>query len=1433
MKRNVHSQAKANLKLLIALFVLVFFVFTNSKADEYKYSDNWGKAGYTVETLSATKVLINYSVEEFALTEMEVKSEAMQNLQLPGHFLPNNEGAPNLPGTGRYIAIPQGAKATYRILSYRTETFTNINIAPAPRIPLDTETGPPDYNKDQSIYSMNKFYPEEPIKLSDPDMIRGVDMVILGITPFHYNPVIKELVVYRDLKIEVTFTEGNGHFGDDRFRSRWWDPLLADMLLNYESLPKIDYNKSFQAKDDIGCEYLIITPNGAEFQQWADSIKNFRTLQGILTDVVTVSDVGGNTTSAIESYINNAYNNWDIVPAACLLLGDYGTSGNTIISPMWNNYCVSDNIYADVSGNSMPDIVLARMTAQNATHLETMITKFLDHERTPPTNPDYYNNPITALGWQTDRWFQICSESVAGFWEVGQGKSVNRINVGPIASVWSTNQNTPMVLDVFGPNGLGYIPATPGEVNCTWNGNANDVINGVNNGAFMLQHRDHGGETGWSHPAFSNSNINSLTNTDLTFVWSINCLTGKFNYSGECFAEKFHRHTSGGNNAGALGIVAASEISYSFVNDTYVWGAYDNMWPDFLPDYGTTPDSRDVMPAFGNAGGKYFLQQSNWPYNTSNKVHTYNLFHHHGDAFMTVYSEIPQNLTVIHNLILYAGVTSFDITANEGSLIALTVNGEIIGTAEGTGAPLSITIPGQVPPDQVLVTITKQNYYRYESLVDVIPPTGPYVVRQSIEINDVAGNNNGIMETSEAILATLTVENVGVETAENVTVTLQTTDEFVTVTDDSEFYGDIEANTTAFVVDGFAWDVADNIPDLHNVNFEVSATDGNDTWVSYIGVQGHAPSLEIGTMTIDDSGQGNNNGRLDPGETVDIYFEAFNNGSFEAINSTGEISSSSEYLTFNNSTFDLGTIESETMEEAVFNVTVASDAPIGSPAELIFDLTSGGYNVEHLFSTKIGLIVEDWEDGDMSQFDWQTGGNNNWIVTTENPYEGVYCAKSGSISHNQVSWLKLDYEVVNPDSISFYFKVSSEGGWDYFKFYLNNTTLDSWSGEVGWQKASYAIPAGNHTFKWEYDKDGSVSTGSDCAWVDFIVLPNAVLQAQFAANNTEPCVDEEVDFSDLSSGQPTSWDWVFEGGTPATSTEQNPTVTYANSGTFDVTLTVSDGSDSETLLIEDYITVIEGPEIAATPTGETELCQDSPNSPYSTTGANNATSYNWNIDPTSAGSISGSTTTGIVNWSNDFYGTASISVQGVNNCGEGEFSDAIEVTIHELPTVTLEPFADVCDYDPAFELTGGLPEGGEYSGTGVTDGWFDPAVAGVGTHTITYTFSDSFGCENFADETIIVDGCTGISEVVDGMFIEIFPNPTDGIFTIRVKSENSEQVNLKIINNLGIEVYTENNISLNNTYETEINLSEFSEGLYYINLYSNEVNYLKKIIIQK
>lgn len=68
------------------------------------------------------------------------------------------------------------------------------------------------------------------------------------------------------------------------------------------------------------------------FKKWADTIKAFRTEQGILTGIVTLQQTGGNTATIIENYINNAYNTWDIPPVAVLLMADYGTDANNSIT---------------------------------------------------------------------------------------------------------------------------------------------------------------------------------------------------------------------------------------------------------------------------------------------------------------------------------------------------------------------------------------------------------------------------------------------------------------------------------------------------------------------------------------------------------------------------------------------------------------------------------------------------------------------------------------------------------------------------------------------------------------------------------------------------------------------------------------------------------------------------------------------------------------------------------------------------------------------------------------------------------------------------------------------------------------------------------------------------------------------------------------------
>ncbi len=107
--------------------------------------------------------------------------------------------------------------------------------------------------------------------------------------------------------------------------------------------------------------------------------------------------------------------------------------------------------------------------------------------------------------------------------------------------------------------------------------------------------------------------------------------------------------------------------------------------------------------------------------------------------------------------------------------------------------------------------------------------------------------------------------------------------------------------------------------------------------------------------------------------------------------------------------------------------------------------------------------------------------------------------------------------------------------------------------------------------------------------------------------------------------------------------------------------------------------------------------------------------------------------------------------------GYSTVSASVTVVVHSNPEVTCPEDMEVLLSDPAFVLTGGLPAGGTYSGTGVTGGSFDPATAGAGVHTITYTFVDLNGCTGIctflitvADVLIHGDAnCDGFVNVLD------------------------------------------------------------------------------------
>ena len=96
--------------------------------------------------------------------------------------------------------------------------------------------------------------------------------------------------------------------------------------------------------------------------------------------------------------------------------------------------------------------------------------------------------------------------------------------------------------------------------------------------------------------------------------------------------------------------------------------------------------------------------------------------------------------------------------------------------------------------------------------------------------------------------------------------------------------------------------------------------------------------------------------------------------------------------------------------------------------------------------------------------------------------------------------------------------------------------------------------------------------------------PNT-LTADFTANPTTVDVGGTVAFRDASTGNPTSWSWIFQGGNPSTSTSQNPSVVYSTPGTYNVSLTISDGNNEDTKTKNAYITVSENGNIPD-PNGE-------------------------------------------------------------------------------------------------------------------------------------------------------------------------------------------------------------------------------------------------------
>lgn len=164
-------------------------------------------------------------------------------------------------------------------------------------------------------------------------------------------------------------------------------------------------------------------------------------------------------------------------------------------------------------------------------------------------------------------------------------------------------------------------------------------------------------------------------------------------------------------------------------------------------------------------------------------------------------------------------------------------------------------------------------------------------------------------------------------------------------------------------------------------------------------------------------------------------------------------------------------------------------------------------------------------------------------------------------------------------------------------------------------------------------------------------------------------------------------------------------------------------------------------------------------------------------------------------------------LNGCANTATGTF------TVNPLPNTALTlPVATMCVYNSPMTLSGGTPAGGTYSGTGVSAGIFNPSTAGVGSHTVTYSFTDANGCSATGTDAIAVDGCLGLEENTVTT-LQAYPNPGNGQFTVAL-SNGQQLSDIRIMDMQGKQVEQVTVMQQNAT--VTIDLTRATNGMYFL-----------------
>ena len=984
-------------------------------------------------------------------------------------------GEPQLPWQSISLMLPQNTEATaiHVTLSDFTELEGQYDLMPAQRPRPISDDSPYVFEKNENLYRCNEAYPNKDFNTVSTQVLNGVSFAFGGFTPVKYKPASGQVSYAQTVTVTVEYQASRA----DNSRKLWLRPetrnSISRLAQNAEMLDM------YARRDNNLPEYemLLITP-----QNYVGSFNDYVALydgRGIRVRVVALQDIyaastGRDNKEKIRNYIIKEYEDNGI---SMVLLG-----GDVDLVPyrsLWchaqegyDDYVPSDSYYACLDGtlnddgdnkwgeigedDLLPELAIARLPFNTADQLEIILSKTFSYLTSPVLGE--FRKPILAgehLGEgvyaSQDLEHLIGEVNFNGYTTYGYPEDYDFVRVYETPTHW-------------------------------WD--PEELATAINSGTQYVNHFGHANTSyvaGWSNWDITPSLFAGANGTEHNyFIFkSQGCICGDF--ADDCILERMVV-----NQTGAVAAIGNSRYGwYNQAGD----GPSTHYHRELIDAY-----CHDRMAGLGEALKESKIQTS--PFITMDGeigVMRWSLYalNAMGDVGLSAWFDEPftpeiecaTTLPVGTNRVPVTvkdengnGVYNFECRLFKGEELIALANTDENGEAE-------LRFDAVNNNDALDLYVTGMNGWPQHLELNFDNTNCAHVLFDSYTLNDPDGQ----VDFNESQTIDINFRNVGNLAANNVSATLSCEAPYITVTQGTATVGNVGSYGTVNLEEAFAFTVSDDVPDQTVVTFTLTCTDGNETWVSQFDMTLNAPDFGA-IVTVLEEVSGNGNGHADSGETLLLHFTGKNTGHSLAPNSVFGVFCSAPEIIFDQNHFSVGNLAIDDTFTVDFTLSI-SEARSATAFELILATYSGNYVVYDSYYINVDSDMEDFETGDFSQYDWQFEGEGSWEIVSHSVYEGQYCAHTTPMGHNSQAVMSLDYDFACNNEISFYVKTSTETGYDFLNFYVDDERMGRWAGETSWTLVSYTIPQGSHHLTWSYVKDGGATGGQDCVWVDFIVLP--------------------------------------------------------------------------------------------------------------------------------------------------------------------------------------------------------------------------------------------------------------------------------------------------------------------------------------------------------